>query len=228
MVQGCTRIPWGECHRYGKGIRKRDEEAWNLCNIHDFWCGCWQMCRWTVAVLLHMHSGFPALRLEQTIVTSLYDITRISHATVGGNYKRRAWPSLRAAVTVIWVFQHKCLGLSTSHRPSTLAVLVSPWVGSITGMHSVICLSICMHPDLFGGLLSYCDFICLMATWWTTTSSPWTWYRAKHRSQPFGSKLRRWDKSLVWCESLPVYLVYLCHPQCGPVTFPAYISTWVQ
>ena len=26
---------------------------------------------------------------------------------------------------------------------------------------------------------------------------------------------------LVWRESLPVYLVYLCHPQCGPVTFLA-------
>ena len=44
----------------------------------------------TVAVPLHMCSGFPTLRLEQTIVMSLYDVTRISHATVGGNYKRRA------------------------------------------------------------------------------------------------------------------------------------------
>ena len=27
---------------------------------------------------------------------------------------------------------------------------------------------------------------------------------------------------LAWCESLPVYLVYLCHPtKCGPVTFLA-------
>ena len=32
--------------------------------------------------------------------------------------------SLKAAVTVIWVFQHKRLGLSTSHRPSTSAVWV--------------------------------------------------------------------------------------------------------
>ena len=37
-------------------------------------------------------------------------------------------------------------------------------VGSITRMHSVTYLSICMCPDLFGGLLSYCDFICLKAT----------------------------------------------------------------
>ena len=32
------------------------------------------MCRQTMAVLLHMHSGFPTLRSERTIVTSLYDV----------------------------------------------------------------------------------------------------------------------------------------------------------
>ena len=68
--------------------------------------------------------------------------------------------------------------------------------------------------------LSYCDFIYLMVTRQMTTFSPGTWYWAKHGSQPFGSKLWGWDKLLVWCESLPVYLVYLWHPtKCGPVTF---------
>ena len=67
--------------------------------------------------------------------------------------------------------------------------------------------------------LSYCDFIYLMVTRQTTTFSPGTWYRAKYGSLPFASKLRGWDKLLVWCESLPVYLVCLCNPQCGPVTF---------
>ena len=33
---------------------------------------------------------FPAKIMEQMIVTSLYDVTRFSHATEGGNYKRRA------------------------------------------------------------------------------------------------------------------------------------------
>ena len=122
MVQGHTKIPGGECHRHEKGIRKRDKEVWNLHNIQDFWHGCQQMCRQTVAVLLHMHSGFPTLRLEQMIMMSLYDVTRISCATVGGNYKRRAPLSLGAAVTVVWVFQHMRLGPLTSHRPSTLAV----------------------------------------------------------------------------------------------------------
>ena len=73
-----------------KGIQKRDNEVWTLRNIWDFWCRCQWMCRQTMAVLLCMHSGFPTKRLEQTIVTSLYDVTRVSHATVGRNYKRRA------------------------------------------------------------------------------------------------------------------------------------------
>ena len=122
----CIYIYTYICHRHGKGIRKRDNEVWTLCNIRDFWHGSWWMCRRTVAVLLHMCSGFPTKRLEQMIMTSLYDVTRVSHATVGENYKRRAWLSLRAAaaVTVIWVFWHKYLGVLTSHRPSTSAVLV--------------------------------------------------------------------------------------------------------
>ena len=43
-----------------------------------------------MVVLLHMYSGFPAKILEKMIVMSLYDVMRVSHATVGGNYKRRA------------------------------------------------------------------------------------------------------------------------------------------
>ena len=52
-------------------------------------------------VFMHMHSGFPTGRSKQTIVMSSNDITRISHAIEGGNYKRRAQPYLGA---VIWVF----------------------------------------------------------------------------------------------------------------------------
>ena len=54
------------------------------------------MCRQIMAVPLCMHSGFPTERLEQMIMTSLYDVMRVSHATVGGNYKRRAQLSLGA------------------------------------------------------------------------------------------------------------------------------------
>ena len=46
--------------------------------------------------------------------------------------------------TSIWVFS----------KPQTLyfGCLGAPRVGSISGMHSVVCFSISMHPDLFGGL----------------------------------------------------------------------------
>ena len=61
-----------------------------------------------MAVLLCMCSGFPAEILEQIIMTSLYDITKFSRATEGGNYKRRVQLSLRglaaAAITIISVF----------------------------------------------------------------------------------------------------------------------------
>ena len=46
----------------------------------------------------------------------------------------------------------KCLGLLTSHRPSTLAVLVPLVEKSIPRMECVTCLSICMYPDLSGEL----------------------------------------------------------------------------
>ena len=47
----------------------------------------------------------------------------------------------------------ECLGLLTSHRPSTLAILVPFMEQSITRINYVFYLSICMYPDLFGELL---------------------------------------------------------------------------
>ena len=44
-------------------------------------------------------------------------------------------------------------GLLTSHRPSSLAISVPLVKQSITRMDCVICLSICMYPDLSGELL---------------------------------------------------------------------------
>ena len=71
-----------------KRVQKRDDEVQTRCNIQDIGHGC-QWIR-TMAVLLHMCSSFPTEILEQMIVTSLYDVTRVSHAIEGGNYKRRA------------------------------------------------------------------------------------------------------------------------------------------
>ena len=47
-------------------------------------------------------------------------------------------------------FDTEHLGLLTSHRPSTLAILMPLMEQSITRMDCVICLSICMYPDLLG------------------------------------------------------------------------------
>ena len=81
---------WGRVSQAQKRVWKRDNEVWNLCNIRYIWYGHWQMHRQTMAVLPCMCSGFPAKIMEQVIVTSLYDVTRFSRATEGGNYKRRA------------------------------------------------------------------------------------------------------------------------------------------
>ena len=53
----------------------------------------------------------------------------------------------------------KHLGLLTSHRPSTLAISVPLMQQSITRMDCVICLSICMYPDLSGELLFCVTFV---------------------------------------------------------------------
>ena len=84
------------------------------------------MCRQTMAVLLCMCSSFTTEILEQMIVTSLYDVVRVSHATVGGNYKRRAQLSLRICYYCHLAVLTQSFGSLASHRPSTLAVLVPP------------------------------------------------------------------------------------------------------
>ena len=91
------------------------------------WCGCWWVCRQTMAVLLCMCSGFPTKMVEQMIVTSLNDITRISHVIEGGNYKKGSATELKEFSCCY--YSHlgvlaQVLGSLPSHRPSTLAVSV--------------------------------------------------------------------------------------------------------
>ena len=54
------------------------------------------------ASIVHMCSGFPTRRSKQKIMMSWNDVTRISHAILGGNYKRRAHPNPRAVIWVLW------------------------------------------------------------------------------------------------------------------------------
>ena len=63
--------------------------------------------------------------------------------------------------TSIWLFS----------KPQTLyfSCLGAPRVGSISRMHSVVCFSISMHPDLFGGLWV---IVTLFIWWWPGRSLP--------------------------------------------------------
>ena len=80
---------WGRVSQAQNRVWKRDDEVQNLCHFQFIWHGCWRMRRQMMAVLLHMHSGFPTKLMEQTIMTSLDDVTGISHVREGGKYKRR-------------------------------------------------------------------------------------------------------------------------------------------
>ena len=120
----CVCVCLCVCHRHRIQIKEK-MERFRCIYINQ---GCWQMCRWTMVFPVHMCSGFPAGRSKQMIMTSWNDVIMISHSILGGNYKRRAHPILRPA---IWVFWH-CL--STSHRPSTLAISVLLVEQSITRM----------------------------------------------------------------------------------------------
>ena len=94
---------------------------------------------------------FSHWKMEQTIMTSLCDVMRISCAKKGGSYKKRAWLNLRAVVTVILVFQYKAFGLVCKPQTLYLGYRSALWGGSITRMNFATYLSICMHPDLSGG-----------------------------------------------------------------------------
>ena len=118
---------WGRVSQARKRVWKIDNEVWTLHDIWYLWHGCRQMHRQTMAVLLCMCSGFPTEILEQTIVTSLYDIRRVSCAIVGGNYKRRAQLSLRAVSCCYYChlgLLTQAFGSLANCRPSTSANLV--------------------------------------------------------------------------------------------------------
>ena len=120
------------------------------------------MCRQTMAIPMCMCSGFLVRRFEQIIMTSLYDVMRISHAVKGGNYKRRARPNLGAAVNVIWVFWYKAFGFVSKPQTVYLSCVSAPQGGSITRMDSVTYLSICIYPDLSGGF----SVSVTLVVWW--------------------------------------------------------------
>ena len=74
-----------------------------------------------------MCSGFPTKIVEQMFVTSLNDVTRVSHALEGGDYKRGSATELLEFGCCYYCclgIQAQVLGSLQSHRLPTLAVLV--------------------------------------------------------------------------------------------------------
>ena len=76
-----------------------------------------------MVVLLCMHSGFPTKILEQTIVTSLYDVTRDSHGRMVGTIKEEHNGASGLLLLLSGCFETS-LWVFVTHRPSTLAVSV--------------------------------------------------------------------------------------------------------
>ena len=79
-------------------------------------------------------------------MTSQGSLVLLREGTIKGEHNQTSGLSSGSSDT-----EH--LGLLTSHRPSTLAILVPLVEQSIIRMDCVICLSICMYPDLSGELL---------------------------------------------------------------------------
>ena len=94
---------------------------------------------------------FPTRKSEQMIMTSRYDVMRISLAVEGGKYKRRAHMILGA--TVVWVFWYTVFGSISKPQTLYFGCLSTSLGTSIIRMDRVTCLSICMYPDLSGELL---------------------------------------------------------------------------
>ena len=103
LVWECTEIPGGECHRHEIWVKEKMTSFGSSYIKWGFWWQHQHMCRWPMVFPLCMHSGFPMERVEQMIVTSLDDLTMITHTIEGGKYIRRAHLGFGA---VIWVFWH--------------------------------------------------------------------------------------------------------------------------
>ena len=115
------------CHRHEKQVWKRDDEIPNFRNKWLFGMDAGRCADRSWQVLLYMHSGFPAKMVEQTFVTSLNDVMRVSWALEGGNYKRGSTTELEEFSCCYYCHlgvQAQVLGSLQSHRPSTSAVSV--------------------------------------------------------------------------------------------------------
>ena len=130
----------------------------SICSNWRFWCGCQQMYRQTAMLLVHMHSGFPTRRSKETIVMSWNDVTGMSHAILGGNYKRRAHWNLEVVISVFWYWMFG----STNKSQTLYSGYLSASCGAEHNQNGLCVLFIHIHvPRPFWGTFSQCDFSCL-------------------------------------------------------------------
>ena len=101
--------------------------------LQCFWCAC------TVVFLPEDQSR----QLWCHEMTSQWSLVLFWKGTIKGEHTQTLGLSSGFSDT-------EQLGLLTSHRPSTPAILVPLMEQSITRMNCVFHLSICMYPDIFG------------------------------------------------------------------------------
>ena len=104
----------------------------------------WQYFQCTCAVVFPMEDQ--SRQLWHHEMMSQGSLMLLREGTIKGEHNQTLGLSSGSSDT-------KHSGLLTSHRPSTLAILVPLMEQSITRMDCVICLSICMYPELSGELL---------------------------------------------------------------------------
>ena len=131
---------------------KIDNEVPSFHSNKEFWHGCQCICRQrqfecACAMVFPLEKHSTWLWHHYVMLWGSLMLKK------GGNYIRRAWPNLRAVVTVIWVFWNKAFGFFNKPQTLYLGCISAPRGGSITRMDIATYLSICMHPDYAGGLL---------------------------------------------------------------------------
>ena len=140
---------WGRVSQAWKLGRKRQRGS-DAFMVFQFQHGCWWMCRWKMmfwctcaVVFLEEDQSRWSWHHEMMSQGSL---VLLREGTIKGEHNWTLGLSSGSSDT-----EH--LGLLARHRPSTSAISVPLMEQSITRMDCVICLSICMYPDLSGELL---------------------------------------------------------------------------
>ena len=149
----------GECHRHEIWVKEKMKRFKCIYSNWGFWHWCWQMHRQTTVFPVYMHSGFPAGRSKQMIVTSWNDNTVMSCAILGGNYK---WGAHTNPGAVIWVFWYWMVG-SIDKSQTLYSGHLSTSHGAEHHQDELCVLFIHMHVSRpFWELFSQYDFSCLM------------------------------------------------------------------